>query len=306
MGFEDDVMANAVNIENTAIQVALHQQSKSEDGRYAATSGPELYFQGLAQLFRPYSQLPDPAGYDPMVDHLTRVLYTLSSGLMAQDPIEQETFVANGNLGAVAGSESFMEKWHGKAADAFKDSFIDWFPTIVKNQFIVASTVRAALRAYRNMWEAARRDVLELQSKTLVALDASPRCNNGDWTIVFSVIEAVAVIAAVPTGGGSLGAELAIAGVAATAGVAANWPKEDDPDQHNTSGLAWQVVEDMYAGLRRIFNAIGTTEQKIYRALDHNNSFVDSQQRSFVNPRPDLTRATASDITSQQYLGTAS
>jgi hypothetical protein len=303
MSFEADVMANAVDIQNTAIFVAWKQGA---DPHYARTSGPELYFENVANEFRPYSQMPDPAAYDHMLADLEQVLHKLSSGLLSQDPIEHESYFANGNLDEISGASDFLDKWHGGAAEAFKDTFIDWFPSVVKNQFIVAATVRSALRAYQHMWSSARTDLLEIQKQTLAALEAHPCCSQNDWQITFTVIEAVATIAAVPIAAVDppLGVELAVAGVAATAGAAANWPHDSESPQQNTSQLAWQVIDDMNRALDRLRHEIAATEQKITTVLDRNNAYVDANLRSFVNPRPQLAGATASTIT--QFMGFAS
>jgi hypothetical protein len=296
-------MANAVDIQNTAINVAFRQGA---DEHYARTSGPELYFEDLANGFRPYSQMPDPAGYDDMLADLDQVLHKLSSGLQSQDPIEHENYFANGNLDEISGASDFLDKWHGGAAEAFKDTFIDWFPSVVKNQFIIASTVRSALRAYQYMWTSARKDLLEIQKQTLAALEMRSCCSQDDWQIVFTVLEAVATIAAVPIAAVDppLGVELAVAAVAASAGAAGNWPHPSESPQQNTSQLAWQVIDDMNTALSRLRNEISVTEQKITSALDTNNAYIDANLRSFVNPRPQLAGATAATIT--QYMGFAS
>jgi hypothetical protein len=306
MSFEDDVMANAVDIQNTAIYVALKQQDDQADEHYAATSGPELYFQDLANGFRPHSQIPDPAVYGPMIEDLRQVLRRLSNGGQSRDPVELDTYLANSNLDDISASAVFIDKWHGGAAQAFDDSFITPFPAIVRNQFIITATIRSALIAYQYLWQCARNDILEIQKQTLAALDSGHCCGQDDWQIFFTVLEAVATIAAVPVDvfDAPLGVALTVAAVGATSGAAANWPHDSDPPQHNSSKLAWQVVQDMNTALDRVRREIAASEQKITSTLDHNNAYIDANLRSFINPRPQLAGATAATIT--QYMGFAS
>jgi hypothetical protein len=55
------------------------------------------------------------------------------------------------------------------------------------------------------MWTNARKDLDTTMTQTLNAFDEkSGTCSNNGWTITFTVIEAIAIIAAVPTAGTSL------------------------------------------------------------------------------------------------------
>jgi hypothetical protein len=94
-------------------------------------------------LFKPYSQIPDPAKYQPMIDDLSAVMHDLSSGRTNEDPIDKDPYLANPTLDKMHTASDYLEDWTGQAAMLFKQKFLDPFPSIATNQFIVTSILKA-------------------------------------------------------------------------------------------------------------------------------------------------------------------
>ncbi|WP_051367212.1 hypothetical protein [Hamadaea tsunoensis] len=244
----DKLMEEANDVQQTAIRRAV--QKHEDDPAYAA-HGVEGYYAGLPDQFKPFSQMPDPAAYDPMIADLRRLLSRLSAGDHNDTPLNKnDVFYANTDLAMMTTAADYMTMWDGRAAIAFKTNFVDPFPLVCRNQFLLVSILKAGLEAHQEMWRNARQNVDTIVHDTLDALDNSGCCSTNSWVMTFTVIAAVAFVAAVPLApieGIGLGLATGITAVGSASSVVAVKPPEA-PKVKYQGTTARQITDEMGKG----------------------------------------------------------
>lgn len=114
-----------------------------------------MAFVEVPALYQSFLQAPDPKSFDPMISHLKVALTTLCTGQDTRDPISSKggPYFANKALDEMPAAGDLIETWTGNAAIAFKAKFIDPFPSLVRNQFILVAALKAALEAEQAIWQ---------------------------------------------------------------------------------------------------------------------------------------------------------
>jgi len=306
----ENLMAEAAEIQKSAIghQVSNSLASAGRGAAYAEkqiTAKAQSDFADIPGLYEPFSLMPDPASYQPMIRDLENAMHTLSSGQGNSDPIDGPIYPANPTLDKLTGTESYIESWTGRSAEDFKRNFIDPFPAVVRNQFLLSAVLKAALEAHQEMWKRARGDIDNIATATISALDHMDDCGSNDWSLAFTVLGAVVAIAAVPvTDGASL---LALAAVGSAASVAsAVAPSGDDNKRLFSGESAAAVIAQMRTAIKLLADDIAAQEAKIAKAMNETYSTVTGGRASFVSKRPLLADATAGNVKGDQGLGYAS
>jgi len=80
---------------------------------------------------------------------------------------------------------------------AFKEKFLDTMPPVTRNQFILTAVLNPDSRRTSDVGEGTQRYRYD-RPQTLDALENQSRCDPNSWTLTFTVVAAVAFIAAVP------------------------------------------------------------------------------------------------------------
>lgn len=303
----EQLMELANDIQSKAVMHAFNNQ---EDDPEYARNGIDGYYANLPGLFTPFAGMPDPAAYQPMIEDLRTALKKLSNGDNNSDPIDHvdNIYLANPTMTKIATASDYLDEWTGQAATAFKQNFLDPFPALCRNQFILVAVLKAGLEAHQAMWQSARNDIENVAKTTADALDnaGSGWSDKNDWTFTFTVLASVAAVAAValtPLTDGATG-PLAVTAVGAAAQVAAAAPPPELPDK-NSGETAIQITNSMKAAMNKIVNDIHATESKIASALSTVNGMVSSNKAYFVAPRPGLADVHGGAETSSSGLGTA-
>jgi hypothetical protein len=165
----DQLMEHANEIQSKATKHAL--DNHEQDPEYAR-NGVDGYFAAIPDLFKPFSELPDPGRYQPLIDDLKVVLHGLSNGDDNGDPIDaKDVYPANPTLTKMTTAGDYLEDWTGRAAMLFKQKFLDTFPAVCRNQFILVAVLKSALEAHQAMWASARKDIDDVAHNTSDALD---------------------------------------------------------------------------------------------------------------------------------------
>jgi hypothetical protein len=254
-------------------------------------------FADIPQVFQPYTEIPKPESFDPMINAMGSVLDKLSTGEVADDPVKHVSYPANVNLTKVPGVTDAIEDWTGEAARSFKRFFVDPFPAIAKNQFLVARVVGAALDSEKDLWARAQKNIDEIAHKTLEALDKMHDCGKNDWNVAFTVAGALAALAGVvATGGADL--PFAIAEFTATTGGAAVSTYSGE--------TADTVIHSMRQSISDLTDKINETEYRIWKAADATRSAVQQDRKRYVSDRPELADANAGNVKNPKYMGHAS
>ncbi len=257
--------------------------------------------------FAPFSRMPEPGDYDAGINMLKKGLEALSNGQDNRDPISTngQVYIANQVLTKLSGMESYIEGWTGSAAMAFKSNFIDPFPAVVRNQFILVAALKSALEAEQAMWKKAREDVDKIAHDTLAAIDNMGETGKNEWTMIFTVVASVAAVGASLMAPGAGGVIAVTAIGSASQVVAAAAP--DDPPKLTVSGEhPDQVLVAMANCLNKLQEEIDNTDRKIATALQSLVGEIYASNESFVSKRPALAGATKADITSPGQMGYSS
>ncbi|MDQ3577850.1 MAG: hypothetical protein M3443_09675 [Actinomycetota bacterium] len=305
MSFEQ-LTEHASDIQFKATKHALdHREQEAVYGR----NGVSGYYSDIHGLFKPFSGMPDPARYQPLIEDFRIALRGLSNGADNQDPINnRDIYPANPTLAEMTTASDYLEDWTGKAAMLFKQKFLDPFPPICRNQFILTSVLKSALEAHQAMWASARVDIDKIAHTTIDAFDNAGGCSKNSWNVTFTVFSSVAAIgaaalAAVPTLGASV--PVAITAVGAAAQVAATSPPEGLGEMPASGETALQITDVMKAAIREVTAQVSKVEAKISQALASMTDLVSGSNGLFVAARPLLASVPPGGITGQEGLGTS-
>jgi hypothetical protein len=309
LSFADDLMWEANLVRSIAIKVVV---TYGETHPEYARTGIEGYFDHVPELFKPFSEMPEPAGYDTLIRSLEAAMGKLSNGDMSDDPVNKAhggPIFANPVLSKLGGMESYIEDWTGDAAMAFKENIIDPFDPICRNQFLIAAVLRSAAQAHQAVWKNARDDIMKIAKDTQNALEEAQDCGKNEWTVTFTVVASVAAVGAgallaLPTGGASIaGAGMAITAIGAASQVAATLPPNEQDSYSGES--AFRVVQQMAEAIQKLREKIADQERLIATTLSAINDKLYGEPRLFVAHRPALADATPANIAGPGYMGYA-
>ena len=303
----DELMTHAAAIQQKAVKRAV---TNNETAPEYARGGVDGYYRDIPELFRPFADMPKPAAYQPLIDDLKVVLRKLSSG-ENKDPVTNDVYLANVVLANMTTASDYLEDWTGKAAMAFKQNFLDTFPPVARNQFILASILKAALEAHQSMWAKAREDVDKIAHTTMDALDNAACSNKNAWTIGFTVVASVAAVGASLLTAGTA-APIAITAVGAAAQVAAAAPPSNTEKQY-AGETAVQITNAMKQALNALADLIRDVETKgnggipgIAPALNAAGDLVGANRTLLVANRPTLADGRGHSMTGADQMGEAS
>jgi hypothetical protein len=310
MGFEN-LMGKAEEIRKRAIDEAiLDLGGRRHSGSYMSTKRPEIeaMFADIPGLYEPFTRTPNPDSFTAPIDELKVALARLSLGEGGSvDPISTNgrQYPASLALEKVKGAADDVFGWSGPAAQAFKTGYLDPFPAVVSNQFLLVSALKAALEAEQAMWKEVRKNIWDIADNTYIKLEHMDDCGKNEWQMAFTVVASICAVAAVPlTGGGSLAvAGLAITAVGATAQVIAAVEIKEPPKSNIEGESADAVINSMRDAIRKQVQYVNETEDRIKQKLSNINDSVYQSQRDsdpnrnfFFTRRPTLADSNAGNI----------
>ncbi|SFP27026.1 hypothetical protein [Amycolatopsis rubida] len=301
----DQLMQHAKDIKEKAVELAIREH----DQKYATQSGvvgdPESFrkhYAFIEALFEPFSGMPDPAGYDPLIADLNAAMAKLNTSPSHATQLTSDVGLANPLLDKMTTDGGYLQEWTGEAAMEFKARFIDTFITISGNQFTMLSTLKGALQAHQEMWRKARDDIDKIAESTKNALDNAGGCGKNQWSFGFSVLSAVVAVGGVAvtvaTGGTGLAVTLPAIGAAAStgsAGVAAITASGDSAETIVNSMK--QAVDD----LARHIHEVET--QQIASKVQALTDAVHGNKDKLVSARPSLAGMSDRELASDHGMG---
>jgi hypothetical protein len=304
MSFEQ-LMEHASEIRFLATKRAI--ENGEEEPEYARHGVDGYYEQLVEPLFKPFSQVPDPARYQPLINDLDTAMRDISNGHTTTDPIDHVPYLANPTLAKITTASGYMAEWTGEAARTFKAKFIDPFPSITTNQFILTAILKAALEAHKTMWEETRKNIDQIAEHTIDRLD-NGCCDNDSWNVSFTVLSSLGAVGAailtVATDGAAL--PLALTAIGAAAQVGATLPPDslsDPPKAGGTSAL--QITNTMKAAVDQLTKVVEKAESEISARVKDITKKVVDHPPYFVAARPTLATMPRRDLTGDQGLGEA-
>jgi hypothetical protein len=299
----DELMAHASEIKFLAIKRALDEHETEPE--YARQGVDGYYQQVVEPLFKPFSRVPDPAGYQPMIEELSAAMHDLSGGHIDEDPIDKNPYLANPTLEKIHTASDYLQDWSGQAAMQFKQKFLDPFPAISANQFIVTAIQKAALEAHQAMWKSTRDDIDKIAHATMDAFDNNC-CDKNSWNVTFTVLSSIGATAAafltVATDG--VAAPLLLQVVGAAAQVGAVLPPDNVPDPPKGGGeTALQITRSMKSAIDLLTKVVAAQEAQITRRITAVTELLTGHGSYFVSARPALASVPDGEITGSTGLG---
>ncbi|HJP73808.1 MAG TPA: hypothetical protein VJ914_06050 [Pseudonocardiaceae bacterium] len=309
MTFADDLMARAKAIEDEAVGELCAKWNSQHPvytpGLYNDPVATRQYF-GITEVFQPFSLLPDPAAFQPVIDSLKQAMGLLRVDAQFSDPIDpsDQFGVARPEYHALLSGEA-IDNWTGATAQNFRDKFMSHFQDNTENTAIMVSVLKAALEAHSSIWANARSDIMSIADKMIAAMQVNTGsgCDQNAWVMVFSVLAGIASIAAVPLSGGasleavpgeaaSLEKTMAVTAIGATSSMATNAiPDITSGDQatYNADNLETGIAA-MKSAIFDLQTRIDSGLQSITVSLVDNLSFVNAQkQELFTMAKPSLS-----------------
>ncbi|MFI6170745.1 hypothetical protein ACIBCN_28450 [Nocardia sp. NPDC051052] len=302
----DQLMQHAHDIAEKAATIARREATPATTGRSGVGAPPLAQFRQqfafVEPAFEPFTKMPDPAHYDPLINDLKAAMGQVNSGSAPQTKLTSDVMLTNTDLAKMTTDGGYLQSWSGAAAIAFKANFVDPFGMFAGNQFTALSTMRGVLEAHQAMWAAARHDIDGIAENTLDALDNVGGCAKNQWSYLLTVLSAVATIASglITIGtGGATAPIVPVAGSIALGNVGLG--------ASNIAGSG-QSAESVIGSMKQ---AIDTLRQHI-QDVEQNHianyvapligAFTDNKDK-LVAKRPDLAGMSPADLGGARGMG---
>ncbi|HEV8558277.1 MAG TPA: hypothetical protein VGR06_18040 [Actinophytocola sp.] len=303
MSFEQ-LMEHASEIRYLATKHAIEHNEL--DPEYARNGVDGYYEQLIEPLFKPFSDVPDPAEYQPMINDLDTAMRGISNGL-TNDTVDKIPYLANPTLAKITTAGGYLAEWTGEAARTFKAKFIDPFPSFTTNQFILTLILKAALEAHQAMWASARKDIDGIAHATIDMFD-NKCCDKNTWNVSFTVLSSIGAVGAailtVATDGAAAPLALQVIGAAAQVGATLPPDSLSEPPKGGGSS-ALQITNTMKAAIDQLTRVVQKAESEIAKHVEDISNVVHGHTAYFVAARPTLATLAKRDLTGERGLGEA-
>lgn len=298
----EQLMDHAIEIQ----QKAIHEGIASLVVPYGQAREPivadiERRFAGVAELFVPFVDMPDPRDFQSLVESMNVALGKLAiGGHPNADPSLDLPTRANSELAKMSGSESYLAQWTGRAAEEFKTNFIDPFPATASNQFLLAFVLKWSLVAEQQIWEDGRKEIDKIAEMTIAALEQLPEAGAQAGTILLTVVGAILTVASLWASGGILTGLTVAAAAVAVGGTLSSPEPTETTIEGNTADA---VIASMREAMDTLVTHIATQESFIADLLARVLQMVAADRTAFLAKRPLLAGANPSNVTSPAYMG---
>ncbi|MEU8630750.1 hypothetical protein AB0C38_01180 [Amycolatopsis sp. NPDC048633] len=298
----DQLMEHARDITDKAVDLTakeIAQKKATQSGANPDRNAIRQSYAFIEGMFEPFSRLPDPVRYDPLIADVNAAMAKLNTGSVRTTELSNDVSLTNPHLDKMTTDGGYLQGWTGDAAMAFKANFVDTFKSIAGNQFTVLSILKGVLQAHRAMWLKARDDIDKIAENTKNALDNAGGCGKNQWSFDFSVLSAVGavggVVVAVATGGvvplAAIGA-LASVGSAGVAGLTA------------AGDSAEKIVNSMKQAIDELTRHVQEVEtQQIAEKVRALTEAVQGNKDKLVSARPNLAGMNDRDLVGDSGMG---
>lgn len=281
-----------------------------EGGKLLAPEGgdPEWnkdykYDEFVDPKFEPYTRIPEPESFDPMIEELGKAIEGLSSGHGNDDPLHGGVVLANPDLDKVDSAADILMSWTGDAAKKFKVKFLDPFSSISANQFLMLVTMKGALEAHKEVCKKAWEDILAIAQGAADKIDHARESNADDWTKPLQVAAAVAAVGGAVVATSGVG--FAMIGAVAAMGTVAQ-PQKGEGDTVGIIGDHTDgIIESMRGSVDKLTAEINATQKRIVDAVTASTSLMYEEKDKFVSASPALAGMSGEQITTDAGLGTS-
>ncbi|HEV7950158.1 MAG TPA: hypothetical protein VGP24_10355 [Glaciihabitans sp.] len=298
----DQLMQHAKDIKEKAVELAVKEYAQKHATAGGSNPDPEQFrrhYAFIEAMFEPFSRLPDPVRYDPLIADLNAAMGKLNTGSVNNTELSKDVSLANPHLDKMTTDGGYLQGWTGDAVMAFKANFIDTFKTVSGNQFAMLSTLKGTLQAHKEMWLRARNDIDKIAESTKNALDNAGGCGKNQWSFGFSVLSAVVAIGgvgvAVATGGIVPLVAIGAAASVGSAGVGSITASGDSVESIINSMK--QAVDDLTRHIQEV------ETQEIAQKVQALTDAVGGNKDKLVAARPNLAGMNDRDLTGDSGMG---
>ncbi|MEV0897733.1 hypothetical protein [Actinoplanes sp. NPDC049802] len=312
-----ELRQHAQRIEELAFETAIKQLriEMLPSGRYIAPDSSPISDEfvelvreqnsGIAAMFEPFLDLPDPASLALMHEQLMEAAQALASGPNGSiDPVHGLKFVASGEMNKIDHVKTTLREWRGGGAEVFKASFLEPFTDVVGNHFSLVATLMAAIKAEEILWEECRKNLDELAHEAINAFDSMGDHGSASAVILLSLASSIVSVGAAITTGGASAALTAVGAATQVAGtVVDKMPAEEAPAIRLDAKTPYELRQQILEGLYEIAFHVLRKEQQIADAMIMSSETVARMRTDFVSPRPTLADLSRRTILTDQGLG---
>lgn len=188
-----------------------------------------------------------------------------------------------------------IQDWQGSAAETFVENFLTPFPKTVTNQVEIVVELHGALNACKEILDRGRKDAITVADNAIAALKRGLEIDDkNDTGMLLTIAGAVvAVAAAIPSAGTSLGAYalgMGLVGSAvsiSSASVAAKPITGTDPDT---------ILLQLDDALRELSSGMTQEEDILAGVLQKDAGVIDANMRKVLPARPELADDPGADF----------
>jgi len=298
----DQLMEHARDITDKAVDLTakeIAQKKATQSGANPDRNAIRQSYAFIEAMFEPFSRLPDPARYDPLIADLNAAMGKLNTGSVRTTELSNDVSLTNPHLDKMTTDGGYLQGWTGDAAMAFKANFVDTFKSIAGNQFTVLSILKGVLQAHREMWLKARDDIDKIAENTKNALDNAGGCGKNQWSFDFSVLSAFGavcgVVVAVVTGGVAPRAAIGALASVGSAGVAGLTASGDSAEK---------IINSMKQAIDELTRHVQEVEtQQIADKVRALTEAVQDNKDKLVSARPNLAGMNDRDLVGDRGMG---
>jgi hypothetical protein len=264
----------------------------------------------IMDIYNDFLDIPAPEDFSTVTDDLGVAMQMLTTEGMSSAKGLQ---FANKNLNEVQTVATKLEDWSGQAAQNFHRNYGANFEDTASNQYETYYLLRHAINAEAAVWQTVRDDLDKLSKEAIEQMQHVNDSNQDDWKAVLSVAGAVIAIgAAVPTAGTSVGAwSVAAAGVAVLGAHQTLTEEDKDKGKKDKLDLAnsspRQVIDEVNRALNEIKKRITSAEDEIRDKVRSAVQIVDKHGTGWKEiclPRPTLAEVGRGDLNDREGTGT--
>ncbi|MEU4164768.1 hypothetical protein [Actinoplanes sp. NPDC026670] len=310
-----DLWQHALHLEELAMKAALDEKGfVLVDGQYISLqdSNPvpadiirflRADFEGLAELFEPFLNLPDPEVLGMMHRELRTAAEALSSGSGSFDPSRGVVMPPNFEMASMETVGKTIFEWQGFAARQFESTFVEPWKDRVAAQFSLVATLMAAIEAEQALWTACRNNVDELAHQAINAFVSMNSFDTDQQVFWLSAAAAVLSIGSVVTSGGAAIAFTVAGGITQVAGTALDKFSGEGPAVLFDAKTPRALVEQIRQALYQLTYIVLEREHAIAEAMLVTSETLATQRDLFAFPRPALADQTSRTILTSDGLG---
>lgn len=269
MSYEDDVST----IKSKAAKIREMAAELWADMGWGIFKSPDDYYGELDWIggqYKPFYER-DPKPLESILTDLDGVKSQL------EDPVTEKMDTVKGDL----------RDWQGTAAEAFVDNYLTPFPKTVTNQVEIVVELHAAIQASKEILDRSRKDAITVADNTIAALNRAMEIEdkNDDGRALTIIGAVLAVAAAIPTAGTSVGLFALGMGLAAgAAGIAA----AEVGTRPITGTDPNTILEQMNDQLSSLDSGMTQEEDILAKVLHKDADIIDAKMDKILPARPEI------------------